>query len=173
MPVATRQLASLSEPNRKKLERFLLDFEQSWQPGLLLQLAARLPGECPGCQAAALEELVKIDMERSWKVGMQVTVEDYLSTLPALAAMETTLDALVQAEYDIRQRYGSPVELEEYRRRFPQQFPALEQWLAGRSDTADDDADARFLPEHASRCSQGSATLFRAADQVRQICHRA
>ncbi len=81
----------------------------------LREFAGRLP---PTDRAAALSELVKIEMERRWRKGESKKVEDYLRDYPELN-QPASLEELVAQESLVRSRYGTPPSADELRSRFP------------------------------------------------------
>lgn len=81
------------------------------------------------------EELPR-DQGRRWRAGQRVPVEDYLALLPGLAAHEDVLFDLIHNEVFLREEVGDPPEPDEYRRRFPSQWPALEPLFAFRPSPA-------------------------------------
>src|SRR5262249_45807652 len=67
----------------------------------------------------ALAEMVKIDIERQWQQGHQVSLESYLKQYPELGNPADVSLNLVQAELEVRRQFGAPATLEDYRLRFP------------------------------------------------------
>src|SRR5262249_32160120 len=70
-------------------------------------------------RAAALIELVHIDLEFRLEAGEEARVETYLRRYPDLASDRTTVLGLIAAEFEQRQRLAGPT-VEEYLERFPE-----------------------------------------------------
>ena len=81
----------------------------------------------PGLRAAVLRELVKIDLEFSWKAFPKRRLEQYAALFPELGPIHRLPRDLIQAEYRYRHLYGDQPGLEEYRKRFPGRNPDLDQ----------------------------------------------
>src|SRR5579884_2141508 len=84
MAVANASVRRLSEQERRVLEGWLLEFDQSWADGLLDDRARRLPPVGMPLRLPALAELVKIDLERQWRAGRRPRLEEYLPRFPEL-----------------------------------------------------------------------------------------
>ena len=69
--------------------------------------------------------MIKIDLQRQWQRGRQVSLESYLETLPELGSRDTIPADLILAEYEARSRSGAPAELSQFEARFPAQAQAL------------------------------------------------
>jgi serine/threonine protein kinase len=67
----------------------------------------------------ALVEMVKIDLQRRWQRGLQVTIETYLLLYPELGTADTVPIDLLLAEHEVRRQHRAPVPLADLLRRFP------------------------------------------------------
>jgi serine/threonine protein kinase len=76
-----------------------------------------------------LMELVKIDLEMTWRQEGRALVETYETLFPELAP--APVDLIVE-EYRIRHRVGDKPGLEEYQTRFPDKFDQIEQLIRER-----------------------------------------
>jgi serine/threonine protein kinase len=114
------KLADLSDDDRQVLESWLVEFDQRWDERLLASRVDRIP---PGSswRLPALAEMVKIDLERNWRLGRQVSLESYLKEFPELGSPGDVAVDLIQAEYEVRRQFGALLTLEDYQRRFPHQ----------------------------------------------------
>ena len=56
----------------------------------------------------ALAEMVKIDLERQWQRGRQVSLKSYLKEFPELGSPSDVSADLIQAEYEVRRESGDP-----------------------------------------------------------------
>ncbi len=79
----------LSVEQQKLLDERLLEFERDWTPDSLSQWQQRLQSLPPELVEAAMVELVKIDLERSWQSGRRASLTDYLARYPALGTRAT------------------------------------------------------------------------------------
>jgi formylglycine-generating enzyme required for sulfatase activity/serine/threonine protein kinase len=114
------KLADLSNDDRQVLESWLVEFDQRWDERFL---ASRVDGIPAGSswRLPALAEMVKIDLERQWQLGRQVSLESYLVEFPELGSPTDVSVDLIQAEYEVRRHFGAPLTLADYQNRFPHQ----------------------------------------------------
>jgi formylglycine-generating enzyme required for sulfatase activity/serine/threonine protein kinase len=128
MTPPNRRLANLSVDDRQVLESWLVEFDQRWEEGVLARRAEQIP---PGSswRLPALAEMVKIDLERQWQRGRQVSLESYLKEFPELGSPGDVSADLIQAEYEVRRQFGAPASVEDYCRRFPHQAAELARLL--------------------------------------------
>src|SRR5262245_21144957 len=110
MAAANTQLLRLSEEDRCKLEFLLKEFEDTWTDGCLNDRVRQLPPADSALRAAALIELVKIDLERQWAAGRRPDLESYLSTYPELGTADSVPADLIQAEFEVRKQFGDPTD---------------------------------------------------------------
>ncbi|HKB04325.1 MAG TPA: serine/threonine-protein kinase [Gemmataceae bacterium] len=89
-------LTELSETDRARLEAVLVEFDLGWAPGRIAAAAARLPPAGP-FRAAALREMVKIDLERLGRAGRAIDLQDYLHRFPELRDGGAIPDDLLKA----------------------------------------------------------------------------
>ena len=124
MAALNPSLADLSDDDRQVLESWLVEFDQGWDEHLLANRLDQIP---PGSswRLPALAEMVKIDLERQWRRGRQVSLESYLEEFPELGSPGDVSIDLIQAEYEVRCQFGAPLTLEDYLRRFPHQAGEL------------------------------------------------
>ena len=129
MAALNPRLADLSDDDRQMLESWLVEFDQGWDERLL---ASRLDEIPPGSswRLPALAEMVKIDLERQWRLGRQVSLESYLEEFPELGSPGDVSVDLIQAEYEVRRKFGAPLTLEDYQRRFPHQAEEFARLIA-------------------------------------------
>ncbi len=119
---------ALDVEQRNRLERSLVEFERSWHANRLTECAANLPS-AGAFRAAALVELVKIDLERCWQCGKRPTAEEYAVRFPELLAADGVPFEIIRAELEVRRRTGTADE-ESFCRRFPGHGDALRELLS-------------------------------------------
>ncbi len=120
-----RTLAELADGDRETIEAWLVAFDTAWQQGALADwIASRLPQQHP-LRPLALVEMVAIDLEHQWQRGNRLTLDSYLAAYPELGGAETVSADLIWAEYQVRQQFGAPADLDEFTRRFPGQAAEL------------------------------------------------
>ncbi len=73
----------------------------------------------PEHRLAALEELVRVDLERRWEQGQARKIEEYLQDYPELRQPSVAIEELLRDELQIRSRHGETVLPEELKSRFP------------------------------------------------------
>ena len=155
MAALNPRLADLSDDDRQVLESWLVEFDQRWNEGLLANRLDQIP---PGSswRLPALAEMVKIDLERQWRRGRQMSLESYLKEFPELGSPGDVSADLIQAEYEVRRQFGAPLALEDYVRRFPHQAGELAR-LIGSGGPALSPHSSAAAPSHPSSRGQRSA----------------
>ncbi len=152
------QLAALSAPDRELLEARLVRFDQSWNDQALASQAASLTELPEHVRAAALVEMVKIDLERQWQQGRRVTLASYLGQYPTLGTPESVSPELILAEYEIRRQFKVPVDLDEFAERFPRQEQELRKLVAkAEADRSQTSAAPMAKPPRADRDTSKAA----------------
>ena len=130
-------LADLDVSQRNELEMMLMDFDAAWTPKLINEFANRLrQDERRGFRFAAMTELVKTDLQRSWAGGKGRKVEDYLALFPSLGTKDTVDCELIFVEYAARIEIQPETQLQNYQSRFPQQYAALVDLAKAHVDSA-------------------------------------
>jgi len=129
MAALNPRLADLSDDDRQVLESWLVEFDQGWDEGLLANRLDQIP---PGSswRLPALAEMVKIDLQRQWERGRQVSLESYLEEFPELGSPGDVSADLIRVEYEVRRQFGAPLPLEDYLHRFPHQAEELARLIA-------------------------------------------
>jgi predicted Ser/Thr protein kinase len=122
---ASASLARLSDKDRRQVEAWLVEFQQSWDEKRLGAQVRKLPPAGSPVRLAALTELVKIDLERLWQKGRRVKLECYMKALPELGTSEMVSPELIQAELTARRNAGAPADPADLARRFPGQAEAV------------------------------------------------
>jgi serine/threonine protein kinase len=107
-------------------------FEDTWREVESIANAPALGSFLPPLgdprRPAALEELIKIDLECRWRRKQPAYLEDYLKQFDELKSKDLT-PSLLYEEFRIRKIHGDNPPLEDYRTRFPDQFPELKKQL--------------------------------------------
>lgn len=81
-------------------------------------LAAFLPDPTDPLYLEVLRELVRVDMEYSWRQGRPRRLEDYQARFPELFADADCCQAVVFEEYRLRERAGENPRPDDYKQRF-------------------------------------------------------
>jgi serine/threonine protein kinase len=129
MAAVNPRLAALSDGDRQVVESWLVEFDQGWDEQRLVRQAQEIP-QGSSWRLPALAEMVKIDLERQWQRGRQVSLESYLLEYPELGSPGDVSADLIQAEFEVRRQFGAPAVLEDYLRRFPHQAAELARLIA-------------------------------------------
>ena len=116
----------LGPEDKLLIKSWLAAFAQSWTPIRLAERVAELPPVGDRLRLPALIELAKIDLRRRWEQGERREVECYLSDYPELGTPETAALGIVRAEFESRQKAGTPDPLGEVSARFPRQAAQLQ-----------------------------------------------
>jgi hypothetical protein len=123
----TAGLGNLTAPEWERLQDLLDRYERAWNeagPEQLLDFKDYLPPTEDALRSAALQELIKTDLEIRWRRGQTVRIESYLQEFPELG-VEGTLAPLIYEEFRVRQLHGDKPPVESYEIRFPEQFVEL------------------------------------------------
>lgn len=116
-------MALLCRAERDQLEQVLMDFEDGWSSGQFAHFAPNLSAQLPeNVRAAALIELIKVDLQRGWRSGQGRMIETYLAELAGSHADTLVTPQLLAYEYQVRSEAGHEPGLPEYQRRFPKLF---------------------------------------------------
>ncbi|HUG90549.1 MAG TPA: serine/threonine-protein kinase [Planctomycetaceae bacterium] len=123
-PVTTAQVRS---PAAATPETAAARFAAAWQSGMPPPLSDFLPDD-PSAHAAALAELIRIDLNHRWRPGnVPRRLSDYVAEFRVL---EGSLPAeLIYEEIRLRRDQGERVEAEDYFRQFPHQADELRRLL--------------------------------------------
>jgi hypothetical protein len=98
-------------------DTFIDAFECAWG-NEIPDLASFLPPVENPLFVEVLRELIRIDLEHSWKVGRPTDIDEYTRRFPAILIDTPTLGAVSFEEYRQRRLAGESPSPEEYRRRF-------------------------------------------------------
>jgi serine/threonine protein kinase len=90
-----------------------------------------LAGLSPNLRRAVLHELVIIDLARRWERGDRPVVEEYVHRFPEIGPVGEVVPALILEEHRCRLRAGQKTDPDQFRNRFPDQFPEIEAELRG------------------------------------------
>ena len=110
----------------ERLREAAEQFERACRDQADVDLADFLPPPDDRLHRAILEELVITDLEMRRGRGQAVCLDYYLKKYPALGDARHLPARLIYEEYRIRRRFGEPLELEDYRQHYPDQFSELE-----------------------------------------------
>jgi len=157
MAAMNPRLADLSNDDRQVLESWLVEFDQGWDEGLLAKRLDQIP---PGSswRLPALAGMVKIDLQRQWRRGRQVSLESYLEEFPELGSPGDVSADLIQAEYEVRRQFGAPLTLEDYLRRFPHQAGELARLIAQGGSTLTHHSSIAASSRSSSRVQRSEET---------------
>jgi serine/threonine protein kinase len=136
MTKAPSQTWALSEDERRTLQARLAAFETDWDRQVLADQVRQLPPPGGALRLPLLLGLVEIDLRRRWQKGDQVPIESYLRDYPELAASDSILTQLIQAEYAARRHGGAPADWDQFVQRFPRQAAVLRLKLEDTVDLA-------------------------------------
>lgn len=129
-------LKSLTPEQRCRLEAVLIEFDSGWHERKLQEFAMTLPPPGDPLRAAAIIEMIKIDLERQWQRGGSVRLAEYFLRFPELRSMSAPPVELILAEYDARRQANDSASLDEYCALYPEVASELRNDSARRADTA-------------------------------------
>jgi predicted Ser/Thr protein kinase len=154
---ASASLAKLSDQDRRQVEAWLVEFQQSWDQKRLGAQVRKLPPPGSPLRLPALTELVKIDLERQWQAGHRLRLEAYLKALPELGTAETVPLDLIQAELAARRRAGTPADPAAFARRFPSHAEAVGRLAQAEKETLSPTQAGRSTWESRTATEPGAA----------------
>jgi serine/threonine protein kinase/tetratricopeptide (TPR) repeat protein len=103
-------------PAADELDAFVEAFERQYGRGGAADVADYLPPRDHPLYGRVLAELVRVDLEYSWRAGRRRPVDDYLKRFPELQG--EGLGEVCFEEYRLRRRAGECPRPEEFRERF-------------------------------------------------------
>jgi eukaryotic-like serine/threonine-protein kinase len=98
-------------------------------PSPINSLPESLLAQLAGLSDIALAGRLVFDLQSRWNNAQRPTVEDYLRLLPNLTEQPDIVLELLCAEWRLRQQFGPPPRLDEYRGRFPALAERLARFL--------------------------------------------
>ena len=117
MTVANPSHATRLDP-ALELDAFVAAFESASAKGTDPDLALFVPPESHPLRAAALRELVRVDLELAWSRGVRKFIEDYKGRFPELFDDPGVIRELIAEELRLRTAAGEYPESHEYQNRF-------------------------------------------------------
>jgi hypothetical protein len=113
------------------IERFTRSWHAADRAGKPVDLARFLPPPGSPLRRLALQALIRLDLELSWRRGRPVALEHYVEKFPELGPTRDLPADLIRQEYLIRQQHGDRPGLAAYQTRFPTQYAQLQTLLQG------------------------------------------
>src|SRR5688572_30088769 len=123
-PTAGDFAQAITSPNWPQCEELIKQFEDAWQLGQPPSISSFLLDNSD-VRPALLVELIHVDMEFRFKLGLGARVEDYLALYPELTEDAMVVVDLLATEYRLRRWKQEHVQLVDVARRFPQHRPAI------------------------------------------------
>lgn len=134
--------SGVNSPHRSH-EPTVRQFDNAWRDGQSPRIDDFLPADDSN-QTRILVDLIRTELKYLAKSGQDVRVEDYSEKFPQLAEDETAILELIDAEYQLRQRFEPHVSTSEYESRFPHLREKLSAHLA--TVIGDPQADRPTMP---------------------------
>ncbi|HEV3021455.1 MAG TPA: hypothetical protein VGX76_03275, partial [Pirellulales bacterium] len=136
---APDDLGQLNSADWQHLENLADSLEEAWKQGASVDIKKFLPPAGTPGRAIILLELIKTDLECRWRHGQSVTLEYYLEKFPDdLGSLHVLPSALIYEEYRVRHLHGDRPSLQQYKTRFPKQFPEVERLVEQQSSPTDE-----------------------------------
>src|SRR5438270_48897 len=110
-PVAT-------EPHLDDADRHVKQFEEAWLRSGPAAVEAFVPPADDPIYAAAVRELIRVDLEYGWEYGQPRSVEDYRRSFPDVLGDPAALAAVAFEEYRQRREHGDNPAPVEYARKY-------------------------------------------------------
>src|SRR5262249_9336551 len=127
--VARCPMSEANPDDSREWELLVRRFERAWHQGERPVIHDYLPAGAPA-RAAALIELVHIDLEFRLKAGDAARVEEYLQRYPELRSDRTVVLELIESEYRLRRRREPTLMPDEFFARFLNYQEELEERLS-------------------------------------------
>ena len=115
--------------DRQRLQSLADTLHEAWKHATSVDLLRFLPPASDPLRRAALTELIKVDLTIRWQRQQPIFLETYLKRFPELGPAARLPQDLILEEFRARQMHGEPPQLDDYRRRFPTQYPAIERCM--------------------------------------------
>ena len=102
---------------RRTLGEIVEEFEFAWNLDDDADVSAFLPpSDDPSFERVALE-LLRVDLERRWRIGQAKPVEEYVRQFPDVLRRSDLIEQLAYEEYRLLKEHGEPVNPLDYARR--------------------------------------------------------
>ncbi|MFO0948389.1 MAG: serine/threonine-protein kinase [Planctomycetota bacterium] len=151
---STEHPEELDEDDWNRLQEIVERFESDCATAYPRDIASYLPPPSDPVRASVLQELVRSDLELGWRHGQGLLVEHYEQKFPELRSIDCRLE-LMEDEFRLRQNFGDRPTLDEYSRRFPEEWESFQkrvgESLVENSGGSVSRSDARTLPAEATR----------------------
>ncbi len=118
-------------------------------------------GEIPS-RLEALTGLIPIDLDNRYQRKQSIGLEHYLQQFPELGTAATVAPELIHEEFVVRQKHDQFPSLDEYRRRFPNQFARLRKIIE--SEATPRVQEAKSTPMSAAPSSATDPVLIKPDD---------
>jgi hypothetical protein len=123
---------------RSTLDDLAERLEAAWGETPTTDLEPFLPPPGAPARLPWLHGLVERAMQVAWQRGHSRMLAEYVNRFPELGTERDLSAALIFAEYRARLLAGGPLTLDEYRHRFPEQFPEIVRLIAADVDTSNE-----------------------------------
>ncbi len=111
-------MISHSLPDLPELDDYVASFEKAHDGAANIDLSSFLPPTDHPLYLSVLCELVRVDLELSWRGGQPRRLEEYLGRFPGLGVDRKSLQEIAFEEYRLRHRSGQHPSPGEYEKRF-------------------------------------------------------
>jgi serine/threonine protein kinase len=139
-------LGMLTREQWDQLQRCADRFEQACRESHWIDLHQFLPTDGAHFRLMTLAELIKTELEHRWKRHLPILLEHYLEKFPELNQAPQLWPGLLYEEYRVRTQFGDKPSVEDYRRRFPEQFSDFQVQMQRRSSAQAADNPIRPTP---------------------------
>ena len=125
--------SSRRDSGQRKVQEVVARFAETWRAAdswiESIDIAAFLPPADDPTRLEALYGMIVIDLDMRYSRQQSITLEYYLEKFPELGSAATVSPELIHEEFAARQRHKQSPALDEYGRRFPNQFPRFKKIL--------------------------------------------
>jgi serine/threonine protein kinase len=111
----------------ERLQDLAERLECMWREQGPVDLNMVLPPVGDPARLPYLVELIKTDLEIRWRRNQGVRLDWYVERFEELGVVSELSPRLIYEEFRVRQLHGDKPDLSSYKRRFPRQFPEVEQ----------------------------------------------
>ncbi|HEV3115874.1 MAG TPA: serine/threonine-protein kinase, partial [Gemmataceae bacterium] len=123
----------LRESSWEQISSRIERLERSWQSADAVEirdLNEFVPSRDDPRRLLTLHELIKCDLQIRWQRHRGRELHDYVREFPELGELAKLDPELIYEEYRARHLYGDKPTLASFQKRFPQQYPALQELIA-------------------------------------------
>lgn len=152
----SQDVIELDDEQWNLLQDIVERFEMACAEKYPQDISSFLKGLEEPLRSKTLVELIRSDLEIGWRRRQGMLVEHYEQRFPELKRLSCRL-VLLQDEYRLRQNHGDRPNIDEYRSRFPEDFPDFSKLAAELVEVGEPESDEHSAPTLGAQKTQNVA----------------